>query len=248
MWIQRFGGGSLAHIFHGCHASRSASLLCLHSTQVKALAACSPYQRRRHQYQYQHHEGNKTDGPSCADESNGESTPAGNWRCPASTYAGVRVKSHILSPVFEEHHSLWQWRTVVWRETFHAVPFLLHCAPGVLLQHPFIHHTLVESITTKSGVKGHLRATEPSTTESGDDVKRRCAQLVVPSPIGMLAATDSGASACHPLAEWADELFFFWNGARRGRRRRQAFPPPCIRMSSRAATRKLLSRGDQTPG
>ncbi|RNF19179.1 uncharacterized protein Tco025E_04358 [Trypanosoma conorhini] len=182
MWSQKLGGGALA-----------VSLL---------------HQQRRHQSQYQQQDEGKTAQHSCVDESNGESTSVRSRRSPASTYTGVRVKSYVLSPVFEEHHSLWQWRTVVWREKFHAVPFFLHCAPGVPLRHPFLHHTLVEHIT-RSSAKGRVRAAEPPTPRPGAGAKQRCAQLLVPSPIGMLAAAASGASDCHPTAEWVDGLFCF---------------------------------------
>ncbi|PBJ78643.1 hypothetical protein BCY84_04184 [Trypanosoma cruzi cruzi] len=187
-------GGSLVHIPHNC--------------RVPALAVSFHHQQRRHRYQRQQQHEHQKEEHLCASESNGGDTPVGNLRCPASTYAGVRVGSYILSPVFEEHHSLWQWRTVMWREKLHAVPFLLYCAPGVPLRHPFLHGTLVEGITTPAA-KGRLReaATASKTTEFG--VKQRYMPLAVPSPIGMLYPTTSGTSACHPAAKWVDELFHF---------------------------------------
>ncbi|EKF27648.1 hypothetical protein MOQ_008622 [Trypanosoma cruzi marinkellei] len=194
MWSQLSSGGSLVRIPHNC--------------PVPALAVSFHHQQRRHRYQHQQQHEHQMEEHLCASESNGGDTPVGNQRSPASTFAGVRVGSYILSPVFEEYHSLWQWRTVMWREKLHAVPFLLYCAPGVPLRHPFIHGALVESIT-KSAATGRLRESASALKKPEVGVKQRYMSLAVPSPIGMLHSATSGPSACDPAAKWVNELFHF---------------------------------------
>ncbi|EAN78585.1 hypothetical protein, conserved [Trypanosoma brucei brucei TREU927] len=123
----------------------------------------------------------------------------------SSTFVGKTVPSYVLSPVIEQHHLLWQWRTVLWRKRLHAVPFLLHWAPGVPAKQPFLHHTTAELILTS----GQEVASAPAAANYRNS-PHRFGELIVPSPAGGLHATISGqAGEVHPLTRWVDDLFDF---------------------------------------
>ncbi|ORC90605.1 uncharacterized protein TM35_000084030 [Trypanosoma theileri] len=137
----------------------------------------------------------------------------------SSTYIGTRLTSYMLSPVFEERHSLWQWRTVVWRDSLHAVPFLLYCAPSVPLRRPFLHNATAECIYTHTGGKRKVNKSlittntntnnntttgeKPQQQQERNKGKRNYMEMTVPTPIGALPVIDD------TITLWVDKLFYF---------------------------------------
>ncbi|KAG8344516.1 hypothetical protein TRVL_04655 [Trypanosoma vivax] len=145
---------------------------------------------------------------------------------PSHTYTGKRVSRYTISPVIWENHSLWQWRTVECGGQLFVAPFLLCGVPGISARRPFLHHTVAELIVsvgddgqfnrhsiavvsrTNGSVAPGLVGTNASSTERY--LERRCAGIVMPSPVGSLPPTITfRTSGPQSTALWVDKLFDF---------------------------------------